>query len=1028
MAILKKPYELSIWEEELNSSGVKTERKSYIIGAHDMQYLGRATKLKLKKEIKGTNTLTFEMPTKFFDSKSGEYVKNEFIDLLFNEQKIKLQYKGIWYEFFIKKIQEKKNFKSIVKEFTCQDSFIDELSRTGYGITFKEELYNNVEEIGTFMKNDDKINGILNGSIWNYTPKFNYGDFTEYSEERFYKIPLSQFGGKLDVYKIDMALSIENFPQGIEIEDLTIENIYTGEKRICTLSDDLSREYEVFWDVYYNKNSNEQLGNGKGLLRTETVELTGDYIYVPITDLSYIYGTVYEDVTTVTETPALYGNYQTKEKIGYALQPKSSNPKGFIQLLFFEDNDIIEIDEVGNISNNDYHYIIPIEQWNAILKKQLENITSGLIYWEEEYSDITLKEVYNPIIIDNKVYPQNLTPSTSIIDNFNWYPVYYEGYLNEIMGVEVYKARKISIANRTEYNKKADSFVKVYNNYYTEFKNDYNGELGKLIENDASLPDFRVCSISENQIVVPTLARNYIQNGIKISDTAGWEGLTKKSITDNNISSLENLLSCEIKSVNPEKDTNIDGESSDENIGDFFLEVSSPYITNSDDLSLEGNVYTDWLLNFGLVGQEKIIEKNKIYAIRICTGEWTITSRDLSLRNKNIDDADTMAYIVKDVTEEDIALYKNLLVEYVDMLNDNSEKYNFYKFLKEKHETLTEDEIKTTLLDFIKENFGDVPAHQSFLGCYDMDDYLIIKNHLLDETSIIEPSVLEEWQKDLVYEHKLFNKEYNQQLDKILIGQGSVDVNGNYLLSGTKDTDNKENYISFKNLFEPLSKDEINYVVQDIQAKEKHTFLYHNKEDGIWYWSKESDNGIIDYPYLLFKANTTINNPYIGLEISSEPAEVKISDLTVKLFSNTNYSGLKLEAWCENNDKQKVLAEGVSFKIYIINEDNFNTDFIERVNNGDYTFNIGDLLNNVKPIWNGITSSKKTLYFTQIQPKNNEGTLDYNETEKYALFGGQKDKEDFYGVFSFKKVRNIEENGNADNENSDSEKKEDDNK
>ena len=38
MAILKKPYEVSVWHEKLNKDGTKIEEKGTIIGAHDMSY------------------------------------------------------------------------------------------------------------------------------------------------------------------------------------------------------------------------------------------------------------------------------------------------------------------------------------------------------------------------------------------------------------------------------------------------------------------------------------------------------------------------------------------------------------------------------------------------------------------------------------------------------------------------------------------------------------------------------------------------------------------------------------------------------------------------------------------------------------------------------------------------------------------------------------------------------------------------------------------------------------------------------
>jgi hypothetical protein len=114
MAIQKREYELSVWNEEL-VDGIKKESRGVTIGAHDMTHLGRATSIKLVRSIKGTNTLTFQMPTKYFDSEKGEYVKNELIEDLYNERKLKLKYKGNWYEFYIKKITENKQYKSIMK-------------------------------------------------------------------------------------------------------------------------------------------------------------------------------------------------------------------------------------------------------------------------------------------------------------------------------------------------------------------------------------------------------------------------------------------------------------------------------------------------------------------------------------------------------------------------------------------------------------------------------------------------------------------------------------------------------------------------------------------------------------------------------------------------------------------------------------------------------------------------------------------------------------------------------------------------
>ena len=71
-----------------------------------MTYLGRATGLVLTTNLNGTHNLTFQMADKFFDEEKGDFVRNEFVDSLFNECKIKLKYKGEWYEFYIKNIED----------------------------------------------------------------------------------------------------------------------------------------------------------------------------------------------------------------------------------------------------------------------------------------------------------------------------------------------------------------------------------------------------------------------------------------------------------------------------------------------------------------------------------------------------------------------------------------------------------------------------------------------------------------------------------------------------------------------------------------------------------------------------------------------------------------------------------------------------------------------------------------------------------------------------------------------------------
>lgn len=490
MSILKPIYELSVWKEVLNTeNGTKTEIKEAIIGADDMSALGRATNIQLKRELKGTNTLTFQMPSKFFDSQKGTYVHNDLVDYVFNERKIKLKFNDEWYEFYVKKIDEKKNFKSIMYNYTCNDAFIDELSRNGYGITFDTELYNNVEEIGNFT---DKI--LEDGTIWKYDATMNIGDFTEYNEEKLYKIPLSCFK------------DLVAYPVNIEIQERSLTNPYTKEKRSLQMGDDYARELSYFWD---NKKGSDKddpncLIHSRGFSlfdennKVHFSEDTNDYIYVPYNMLSYIYGHTAESTENglgteydATAEPLLYDENDISK--GYALRTFSNDYTKLIEFIYIPKDKELLIDEEGLIVNTDIQYITTVGDWNAA-------INSG---FKKDKDDI------------------------------KWKYVYYEGYLEEINGTEVKFGKNISITDRTEINVSPDidRYTTVYNNKLTEYIDLWtNEDMIDMLPKDDSTQDgsniynnLWVCSYPTSRSIVPQLARNLIQNGNNITEINGWE-------------------------------------------------------------------------------------------------------------------------------------------------------------------------------------------------------------------------------------------------------------------------------------------------------------------------------------------------------------------------------------------------------------------------------------------------------------------------------------------------------------------------
>lgn len=530
MAIQKRPYELSVWVEKLNGSNSKIEEKGVIIGAHDMSYPGKATNIVLKREIKGTNTLTFQLPDRYFDSLKGDYVRNEFADLIAPETKLKLFYKDRWFEFFVKKVEDKKQFKSYMKSFTCSDAFIDELSRNGYGITYDTDLYNNVEEIGTFTEET------LEDSIWQYHPENNWGDFTEYKEEKLYRIPVSCFGGHISGYKLNFELTKE---QREEIAEKTgtdcIINPFTKDERPVELSDDLSRGF--FWDEYTDE------GEPRNPLTKDFHEnIPNDgYIYVPYSCLGFCYGS---KTTPDFDEELKYDRAATETAIDVEgkliLAPQSVDPRTIIQFYAIPNTAMLELDDGGVIMNKDYTFFVTLAQWNRMVE-----------WGEEEYwymfEDTRLvrgeilgsADVAQPCISHTFKY---LLKAEKPVLNTDFESrgnrcVTYDGYLSDVNENYIVKGKKFSITNRSEINisEEIDQYTTVYNAHADDFESEYSNEDWNYAEENRTTngKQYRVCSKLETRQVIPQLARNLIQNGIKMDSVNGWSPMAY--LTEENI-------------------------------------------------------------------------------------------------------------------------------------------------------------------------------------------------------------------------------------------------------------------------------------------------------------------------------------------------------------------------------------------------------------------------------------------------------------------------------------------------------------
>lgn len=207
--IIKKPYEISLWEDILTfvyednkeSEGkiedghgaVKAqyfkEKKICVIGSDTMNAPIRAVQPKLTINVNGSITLSFVMYYRYYDEVTNQFYSNPFIkNFLFNERKVKVRYGDLddpdvkWYDLVIKNVQESSDQKSIT--YTAKSLFVNELSKSGFDLVFDTELENNmgtVEELGR---------RILEGSDWQL--KSSGESIKQTKEEPLYKIVLKK--------------------------------------------------------------------------------------------------------------------------------------------------------------------------------------------------------------------------------------------------------------------------------------------------------------------------------------------------------------------------------------------------------------------------------------------------------------------------------------------------------------------------------------------------------------------------------------------------------------------------------------------------------------------------------------------------------------------------------------------------------------------------------------------------------------------------------------------------------------------
>lgn len=245
-----------------------------------------------------------------------------------------------------------------------------------------------------------------------------------------------------------------------------------------------------------------------------------------------------------------------------------------------------------------------------------------------------------------------------------------------------------------------------------------------------------------------------------------------------------------------------------------------------------------------------------------------------------------------------------------------------------------------------------------------------VTRYLTSKGESINNTTIKQWIDDfIIYDEELI-RFTNEDLDKIVIGKGAVNLQGNYSLQGAQDafgniSESDTEYITFKDLFTPLNtraktikytpSKEIGTLVDKegnkgaALTKEYH---YHQKNGKKWSWSDEENTNIVsvkDQTFLLFKANQTIENPYIGIKVQSEPLLIIFDSIIKTTYGFPTKQGIEIEVKEQASDNSLYYYyDNIPIKIIPVNKSTCSKNFLDLISFDSET---GDFNQNCSVIW-----------------------------------------------------------------------------
>lgn len=374
------------------------------LGSNSSLFRGQAYDIEFVTKIDGTHSLSFSLPRYYFDEEKGEQVLNELVDFISNKTKIRLNKDDKIFYLVVNNMDIVEDNGVFSYKYSCSDSYIEELSKSGYGITFTDK-----DGLGTIHELAERIvkdydweyNAEKTGTLYEYTTDQVYNQEQQRYDTIYNPVPVHpvKYIPELDQYAYKMALT-KPVPFAAKqcgrylyiIRDTEKVKITKGEQTYTEIRirpylfakgmpENREMDLCIFKDKIKNTNENARVYYKNKAL-----------YFVDKNNNTY---KILDDTSIDTPMCIVYDLKTTYEITGYAL--KGSPFFSFLQQRIYA-YDASQVNSTGTVDNLIYNYndFVDTIGWTEI--------DDGLVitsYYTTEKGDIVDKNTYHMLLRKN---------------------------------------------------------------------------------------------------------------------------------------------------------------------------------------------------------------------------------------------------------------------------------------------------------------------------------------------------------------------------------------------------------------------------------------------------------------------------------------------------------------------------------------------------------------------------------------------------------------------------------------------------